>query len=304
MNSNCLIFNIGIEEEGFMVGNLLRRKWGFSRGLIRKLKREGEVRVNGIPVFMRDRVCAGDVLEVDMPRDRMTDLEPDDIPLDVLYEDDHLLAVNKPAGMLVHPAGCEQRGTLANAVIYRWMVQGKTGRFRSVYRLDRDTTGIVLVAGGLYAAQQLARQIETGQMRRRYIAVAEGFPADGRGVIDLPLASHSGRRSTWTVDPEGKRAVTRYKVLRVLNGASVLSLELETGRTHQIRVHMSHIGHPLVGDTRYGGKGDLLDRQALHAVAIDFLHPYTGKRVKLRSPLPPDITRLVRRLSEKSMPAK
>ncbi|MCG8403211.1 MAG: RluA family pseudouridine synthase [Firmicutes bacterium] len=295
MDSNCLVFHIGDQESGHPVGNLLRHKWGFSRGLVRKLKRKGEVRVNGRPVYMRERVVSGDVLEVTMPPDGATEVEPDDITLEVIYEDEHILAVNKPAGMLVHPVGEEQRGTLANAVLFRWRKQGKTGRFRPVYRLDRDTTGIVLVAGGPYAAQQLARQLENGLLHRRYLAVVEGTP-DPAGTIDLPLAPHPGYRSLWRVDPAGKRAVTHYRLIRKLGGAALLSLELETGRTHQIRVHMSHRGHPLAGDIRYGGSGFLLDRQALHAAAIDFRHPFSGAPLKLRSLLPPDMRQLVRRL--------
>lgn len=302
MNTNGLIFYIGADEDGGRVGSLLRGKWGFSRNLIRKLKREGMVRVNGNPVYMGDRVNAGDVLEVVMPGEGMTPLEPQDIPLEVMYEDEYVLAVNKPAGMLVHPVGEEQLGTLANAVLYRWRERGKTGRFRPVYRLDRDTTGIVLVAGGLYAAQHLARQLEDGRLRRRYLAVVHGVPGPD-GTVDLPLAPHPAYRSLWMVNPLGKQSVTRYKRLKVLDGTTLLSLELETGRTHQIRVHLSHTGHPLVGDARYGGSSDLLGRQALHAAAVDFLHPRTGDPVRLRSPLPPDMLQLVRQLSGRQGPS-
>lgn len=300
MNSN-LNFFIGTDEDGSKVGSLLRSKWGFSRGLIRKLKRGGQVRVNGTPVYMVERVRVGDVLEVVMPCDGITALEPEPIPLGVIYEDEYVLAVNKPAGMLVHPVGEEQRGTLANAVLHRWLMRGKEARFRPVYRLDRNTTGIVLVACGLYASQQLARQLTTRLLRRRYLAVAEGVPGPG-GTVDLPLAPHPEYRALWMVDPAGKRAITHYKLLRELSGNALLALELETGRTHQIRVHMSHTGHPLVGDVRYGGSDAFLNRQALHAAAVDFLHPRTGEPVKLRSPLPPDMLQVVRFLSGRSIP--
>lgn len=303
MNSQGLFFYIGEEEDGRRVGNLLRGKWGFSRALLRKLKLEGEVRLNDTPVLMSDRVCAGDVLEVVMPREEVTDLEPQDIPLEIIYEDEFVLAVNKPAGMLVHPVGWEQRDTLANAVLFRWRRQGRECRFRPVYRLDRDTTGIVLVAAGLYAARHLVHQLETGRLKRRYLAVVQGVPGPG-GTVDLPLAPHPAYRSLWRVDPAGKPSVTHYRRLRVLGEAALLSLELETGRTHQIRVHMSHTGHPLAGDVRYGGSGRLLDRQALHAAAVDFLHPRSGEPLRLRSPLPRDMLDLVRNLAGGSVPVE
>jgi 23S rRNA pseudouridine1911/1915/1917 synthase len=289
-----LVYHIDQDEAGGTVGGLLRRK-GFSRTLIRGLKRAGQVLLNGVPVYMREPVSAGDILTVKLPPDGATILEPERHPLEILYEDADLLAVNKPAGMLVHPVGCEQRGTLANAVLYHWRVRGVKARFRPVYRLDRDTSGIVLVAVGHFAAQQLARQLTTGTLCRRYLAVVEGLP-DSRGTVDLPLALQPGTTARWMVAPGGKRAVTHYRVIRKLRGTALLSLGLETGRTHQIRVHMSHVGHPLVGDALYGGDTALLDRQALHAAVIAFNHPRTGVPVKLCSPLPADMRGLVQQL--------
>ena len=301
MDNQELIIMVSDRDHGCTVGNMLRRKKGFSRTLIRKLKRSGITRCNGVPVFMGDMVKAGDILVVTMPLEEATKLEPEEIPLDIVYEDQDVLAVNKPAHMLVHPVNWEQSGTLANAVLYHWRKQGKAGRFRPVYRLDRDTSGIVLVACSQYAAQQLASQLEKKLLRRRYIAVVEGTtPNDEK--INLPLGLKPGCKAEWMVTPEGKPAITYYRLLRKLGNRmhpftpsfSVLQLELETGRTHQIRVHMSHIGHPLVGDARYGGDESLLNRQALHAYAIDFYHPRTGDPVKLRAPFPADMRELVR----------
>ncbi len=304
MENLDLIITVDDKDSGCTVGTMLRRKKGFSRTLVRKLKRSGSIRCNGVPVFMGDKVKAGDVLVVTMPGEEATLLEPEEIPLDIVYEDRDILAVNKPAGMLVHPVKWEQIGTLANAVLYYWREAGKVGRFRPVYRLDRDTSGIVLVAFGQYAAQQLAAQLEKKLLRRRYIAVVEGTPPNV-GKIDLPLGLKPGCNAEWMVTPGGRPAITHYRLLRKLgNGRtgssapafSLLQLELETGRTHQIRVHMSHIGHPLVGDARYGGDETLFHRQALHAAAIDFIHPRTGAQVKLRAPIPADMRELVRYL--------
>lgn len=290
-----VVYYIDERDDGSTVGNLLRRK-GFSHTLVRKLKREGEVRVNGVSVYMRDKVIVGDLVVVKFPPDGQTTVEPENIPLQILHEDNDILAINKPAGQLVHPVRHEQNGTLANAVLYYWREKGISARFRPVYRLDRDTSGIVLVANGHLAAQQLVHQLETRVLRRRYLAVIQDIP-DSQGTINLPLALKKGCTAQWEVATEGKRAVTHFKLVRILRGAALLSLELETGRTHQIRVHMTHIGHPLIGDVRYGEKSALLDRQALHAVAIDYNHPRTGVPVKLRCPLPEDMRKLVQSLA-------
>ncbi|TYO94685.1 RluA family pseudouridine synthase [Desulfallas thermosapovorans] len=294
---NNLIINIGPGEAGCTVENLLRKKRGFSRALVRGLKTRGQVLVNGVRVYMRDKVKAGDVLTVCFPKDDSTELEPENIPLEILYEDADVLVLNKPAGMLVHPVRHEQHGTLANAVLFHWQHKGVKARFRPVYRIDRNTSGIVLVAGNSYAAQQLARQLDTGVLRRRYLAVAEGTPPRRRGTIDLPLALKPGSAARWTVDPGGKQAVTHFQLISKLMGASLLCLELETGRTHQIRVHMSHIGCPLVGDEQYGGDTERLGRQALHAATIDFCHPRTGVPVRINCPLPADMRGLIKSLS-------
>ncbi len=297
MNTKDLIFYVGPEEAGCTVGTLLRRGKGFSRTLLRKIKRGGEVLLNGSRVYMSDRVEAGDVLAVRLPPEvRETPVEPEELDLEIIYEAGGVLAVNKPAGMLVHPVRCERRGTLANGIMHLWRERGVEALFRPVYRLDRDTSGVVLVAGGHYEAQQLARQLARGDLRRRYLAVVQGLPPSG-GTVNLPLAPKPGHGGEWTVDSGGKQAVTHFRLVKKLNGAALLALELETGRTHQIRVHMSHIGHPLVGDTRYGGSDVLLGRQALHAFAVDFYHPRTGVQVRLRCPMPGDMRELVRRLA-------
>jgi 23S rRNA pseudouridine1911/1915/1917 synthase len=294
--NNNLIINIGHSDAGCTVGNLLRREKGFSRALLRGLKRQGQVLINDKPVYLRDKVAAGDILTVRFPQDDITDLSPENIPLEILYEDADVLVLNKPTGMLVHPVRFEQHGTLANAVLFYWLRKGVKARFRPVYRIDRDTSGIVLVAGNSYAAQQLARQLATGVLRRRYLAVVEGMPA-ARGTIDLPLALKPGHTAQWMVDPEGKQAITHFRLVRQLRGAALLFLELATGRTHQIRVHMSNLGWPLVGDDRYGGDTVMLGRQALHAATIDFCHPRTGDLVRICCPLPVDMRSLIRNLS-------
>lgn len=297
MGGQKVVHRVSLEQAGCTLDNLLRHKLGFSRALVRRLKREGEVLLNGTSTLLRARVEPGDLVVVNMPRDQETQLIPDLMPLEIVYEDQDLLVIHKPAGMLVHPVHRENRGTLANGVLYHWRQQGVQDRFRPVIRLDRDTSGLVLVARGQHNARLLAGQVARGEMRRRYLAVVQGILPGDLGTIDLPLALKPGHTAQWMVDPRGKRAVTHYQRLRSLAGAALLLLELETGRTHQIRVHLSHSGHPLLGDARYGADPKSFHRQALHAAALDFTHPGTGRPMQVRAPLPRDMRQLLQQLS-------
>lgn len=270
---------------------VLKKQLGFSRGLTRKLKRNGEVYVNGAPVLLTHRVKAGDVLEICLPEERSS-IEPQDIPLKKIYEDEDLLVVDKPAGMLVHPLSNEPGGTLANAVMYHWLNSGSSAVvFRPVYRIDRDTSGLVLISKSKFTYYNLARQLQEKTMMRSYLALVQGFMSTAEGVIDLPIGRKPGSIIQREVSFGGKPAVTHFSVIRHMEKihASLLKIKLETGRTHQIRVHMSHLGHPLLGDTLYGGPTNLIDRQALHAYSLNFLHPGSGVNMNLRCPLPKDI---------------
>lgn len=282
-------------QQGLAVEAVLKRHLGFSRSLIRKLKSHGQVSLNGIPVYMNQIVKAGDALEVYLPEER-SKIEPQNIPLKIIYEDEDILVVNKPAGMLVHPLSNEPGGTLANAVMYHWLnTESITVVFRPVYRIDRDTSGLVLISKNKLTYNNIARQLQNKTMRRTYLAVVHGFMDATEGTIKLPIARKTGSIIQREINVEGKPAVTHFTVIRHLKkiNSSLLKVELETGRTHQIRVHMSHVGHPLLGDTLYGGPENLIDRQALHAYSLNCSHPGNGKKLNLICPPPRDILNIL-----------
>jgi 23S rRNA pseudouridine1911/1915/1917 synthase len=223
-------------------------------------------------------------------------IEPDWKEMNILYEDDFMLIVNKPIGMEVHPSTQGQKGTLANAVAAYYEMTGQTSRVRPIHRIDKDTTGPVLFAKNEFANLVFEKAMKEKQIDRVYFAVVEGRVAQERGVIDAPIGQdrlHSTRRR---VSETGEPAITRYEVVERLPGHTVLRLRLETGRTHQIRVHLSHIGHPIAGDGMYGGTRKFIQRQALHGERLTCFHPCTGDKVHVKAPLPDDISGMLQQL--------
>lgn len=219
--------------------------------------------------------------------------QPERLDIEILYEDDFCLVVNKPAGMSVHPSAAGQGGTLASAVAYYYASTGQACGVRHIHRLDQDTTGAVLYAKNEWAHVLLDEAMRDKRIDRRYVALAQGVFTAKQGTIDQPIAKdrhHSGKRR---VAPGGDHAVTRYRVLRQMKQAALVELELETGRTHQIRVHLSYLGHPLAGDTLYGGSSRLFGRQALHGERLTFEHPVTGKTLEIHAPMPLDLQQLL-----------
>jgi len=293
---NRVQLTVSGEDGGRTIAAILKERLAFSRSLLRRIKRQGEVLLNGRPALLVERVKIGDTLSVDTGLNDPSRIDPGPRLPDVIYEDQYLLAVNKPAGMLVHPAGGERGGTLANAVMAHWLKAGKGNPvFRPVYRLDRDTSGIVLVSSSHPAHLGLYSQIRDKTMKRIYIAVVSGLVSGEEGVIDRPIARKPGSIIEREVSPGGSPAVTCYRVIKRLPeiNATVLDLSLETGRTHQIRVHMGSLGHPLLGDSLYGGSLRHIKRQALHSYRASFLHPSTGERLNLQCYLPEDMKKLV-----------
>ncbi|MEW6697877.1 MAG: RluA family pseudouridine synthase [Bacillota bacterium] len=286
---------INDQMDGWTVERVLRQGLGVSRSLLRSAKRKGNILLNGNPVKSNVFVKRGEVLELLM-EPRQTSILPQPMALEFLYEDQDLLAVHKPPGMLVHPLTTETMGTLANGVLYHWLGQGLTDCFRPVHRLDRDTSGLVLVAKNPFAHQQLQRQMRQGLFTRRYLALVEGQCQPPRGVIRAPIGPAAGSIIKRAVTSAGQPALSRYTVLRQSAGASLACVQLETGRTHQVRVHMAHLGHPLLGDTLYGGDDSEITRQALHCAYLAFRHPDSGEPVKLACPLPKDMREVIKRL--------
>jgi len=279
-----------------------------SRERLKALIRSGAVEAGGKPV--RDpaiKVRGDEGLRVAVPEPTLAHNEAQDIPLTIVFEDEHLLVVDKPAGLVVHPAAGNLDGTLVNALLHhcRGSLSGIGGVARPgiVHRIDKDTSGLLVVAKTDVAHEGLARQFAAHSIDRRYLAIVNGVPKASEGTVDAPLARSAANRKKIAIveGSRGKRAVTHWKRLNVLKDAALVECRLETGRTHQVRVHMASIGHPLVGDPVYGraGKthGKLLKelqfhRQALHAAELGFIHPVTKNRLSFSSPMPPDMQEL------------
>ena len=275
-----------------------------SRSFIQKLIKDGNVLVNGTPVKGSCRVKCDDEVVFSVPESVEPDIEPENIPLDILYEDADLIVVNKPKGMVVHPAAGHYTGTLVNALMYHCKgdLSGINGVLRPgiVHRIDKDTTGVLIVCKNDRAHNALAEQLKEHSITRKYRAIVCGNLKEDEGTVDAPLGRHpQDRKKMAIVRSGGKRAVTHYRVLERFGNYTYIECRLETGRTHQIRVHMASISHPLLGDTDYGNSKNpyKLQGQALHARTIGFIHPTTGEYIEVSAPIPEYMTELVRKLS-------
>jgi 23S rRNA pseudouridine1911/1915/1917 synthase len=266
----------------------------FSRSRLARWVRSGRATVDGRAALPRQKVRGGEVIELaPLPDDAELAHRPENIPLEVVFEDATLLVVNKPAGLVVHPGSGNWQGTLLNALLRHAPELARIPRAGIVHRLDKDTSGLLVVAKTLPAQASLVRQLQARTVKREYLAVAHGRVArDGR--IDAPIGRHPIRRTKMAVVARGRPAVTYYKVLERHAGASVLRCRLETGRTHQIRVHLASLGHPLVGDSTYGRRGAIpFPRQALHAERLELVHPATGKAMSWQVDPPADMRQLI-----------
>lgn len=303
MEKHC--FTADIEHEDQRIDRYLTEMLPEqSRSFFQKLIRDGFVMVNHIIVKVNYRLKTGDIIEIDIPDAVPTEIVPENIPLDILYEDDDLLIVNKPKGMVVHPAVGHSRGTLVNAIMYHCQgnLSGINGEIRPgiVHRIDKDTTGSLIICKNDEAHRNIAEQIKEHSVTRRYVGVVAGTFSEESGTVEGAIGRHPNDRKRMTINEKnGKPAVTHYRVLQTLKGASFMEFELETGRTHQIRVHMASISHPLLGDTVYGNSKNpyKLQGQALHARTIGFIHPTTGEYIEVSAPIPEYMTELVRKLS-------
>jgi 23S rRNA pseudouridine1911/1915/1917 synthase len=285
------------KESGKTVRDVLRNRYRFSRRLFRRLKESGRVTLNGRPVLLADRVEEGDLIGVKLPEER-TDIPPQPVSFTVVHEDADLVVVDKPPGLVVHPTKDYREYTLANGLVHRWTERGETHAVHPVTRLDKDTSGLLVIAKHAYAHDFLAGQMSRRRYRRGYLAVVHGEVPEEEGVIDAPIARCPERPSRRCVMEGGARAITRFAVVERLPGATLLRLFLDTGRTHQIRVHLAHRGHPIIGDPMYAEGWDTrgIGRQALHSAFLQLIHPRDGRKRSWESPLPPDIRELIRRL--------
>ena len=284
-------------------GDVMLRKFilnecKISVSLWKRMKWGGTVVVNGEEIHNAKMMLrAGDRLVCTWTEE--SDIIPADIPLSVVYEDDWLLVIDKPTGMMIHPTHKSPQETLVNAVAGYFAKRGVDAGIHPVYRLDRNTTGLVVVAKSAKIQYDLSKRHDL--ITRHYIAFVSGHLETERGIIEAPIGRKDGSIVEWTVRDDGKPAVTEYEALKRFDDFDVLRLRLRTGRTHQIRVHMAHLGHPLLGDTLYGGKTEKISRQALHAADVSFVHPVTGEALHFEAPLPQDMEKLLsegRRIDE------
>ncbi len=286
-----------------------------TRNRIQKLIDEGQITVNGDPVNKKAPVSNGDRICITVTIPPPSDISPEDIPLDIIYEDDSLAVINKPAGLVTHPGAGNRSGTLVNALVhhYRSLAKGSAAdRPGIVHRLDKDTTGLLLIARTDEAYQNLQQALQARDVKRTYLALVCGHVKEQEGRIDLPIGRSTRDRTKMAVTNMGSRpAITHYQLSKRYRSYDLLDVDLETGRTHQIRVHLSHLGHPVFGDAEYGGREkwhrgmfaperplakrllDIMSRQALHARKIEFSHPMTGERMEFEAPLPEDFRKLL-----------
>ena len=279
---------IVVEEEGIRLDIFLANKLDISRTKIQKLIKENLVLVNGKSSMVKYLVKIGDEIEVCDDLNYDIDIVPEDIPIDIIYEDDDLLVINKKSGMVVHPAPGHYTGTLVNALLYRFnLTCGEVNRPGIVHRLDKDTSGLMLVAKNDFTHEKLATMIGNKQVERHYIALVDGVIKNDSGTIDVPIGRDvHNRQKMAATDVNSKEAITHFHVLERFNDHTLLECVLETGRTHQIRVHLSYIGYPVNNDPLYGRGKATEFGQMLHSKSIRFLHPRTGKELYFEVDVP------------------
>ena len=284
-------YTISSDADGLRAEQFLRHH-GYSRQNLVELKKMPEsILVNGIWIHLNEKLTTGDELVVHIQEQESSRLIPPvKMDLNIVYEDEDIIVVNKPAGMPIHPSMDNYTNSLANGLAYYYQQQNKPFIFRCTNRLDRDTSGLTVIAKHMVSGNILSAATKKHDIRREYLAVVRGHVTPESGTIDAPLSRKPGSIIERTVDFEnGERAVTHYRTAAVSNGHSLVHLELETGRTHQIRIHMKYLGYPLVGDYLYNPDMEYITRQALHSYRLSFTHPITGKDMRFCAPLPDDM---------------
>ena len=294
MNRN-IDYIIDEDSAGLRVEQFLRRKRYSGQNLSEIKRMPKSILVNGVHYYMRQELSKGDHLQVRICETKNSEkIPPTNLPLDIIYEDEDLLVLNKPTGMPIHPSLNNYTNSMANALAYYFQSQGKPFIFRCCNRLDRDTSGLTIVSKHLVSGSILSDMTKYREVHREYLAIARGSVTPSEGTIQAPLGRKEGTIIERTVDWEhGEDAVTHYKVVKEANGHSLVSLRLETGRTHQIRIHMKYLGYPLIGDYLYNPDMEYMTRQALHSHHMEFTHPITGEHMSFTAPLPEDMARVM-----------
>lgn len=280
---------------GKSVKYVLKNRLELSERLVKRLKYSGNILCNSAPVHVNAAVCKEDVIEVFIDfTEPCEDIIPENILLDILYEDDCLIVINKQPNIVVHPTCSHPSGTIANAVMYHLKSKGVEKKVRPVSRLDRDTSGIIIFAKNEFVQEALIQQMGDKTFSKEYIGVVHGIVPEDSGTINRPIERKPGSIMLRHVSETGQPSVTHFHVMERLNNATLLKFSLETGRTHQIRVHCQAMGYPLIGDTLYSDiPTSLIGRQALHSCKVVFIHPFTKERTELTAPIPSDINNLI-----------
>lgn len=289
-----LSYQIDKDEHYDNILHVLKEQFLLSDRLITKLKKANKIYLNSLPTYTKKSVTVGDTVSVliDFEEDN-SNIVASNIPLNIIYEDDYLLVLNKPANIAIHPSILHFDNSLSNGVKFYFDKLGLKKKIRIVNRLDRNTSGIVILAKNEYIQECLIKQMKTNEFKKEYLAIAKGILESKSGTLNFPIARKEGSIIERTVSSDGDSAITHYDVVKEFNNLSLVHIVLETGRTHQIRVHFSHIGHPILGDTLYGSPSELINRQALHSYKLTFIHPVTKKVVSLEAPLPNDIKNII-----------
>ena len=290
-----ITYTIDNASMGLRIEQYLRRRGYSYQNLARLKKMRESILLNGAWTYMRTAVKDDDILTVHIQEPESSpNIPPVKLPLDIVYEDEDIVVVNKPAGMPVHPSLNNYENSLANGLMYYYQEQGKPFIFRCTNRLDRDTSGLTVVAKHMVSSSILSSMGMRHEITREYLAIVRGALKPSEGTIDAPIGRTGSSMIERKIDFEnGERAVTHYRAIKEQNGHSLISLILETGRTHQIRVHMKYIGHPLVGDYLYNPDMEYIDRQALHSHRLSFTHPVTGEKMEFTAPLPADMRKIL-----------
>ena len=290
---NRITYNVLEEDIGIRIDKLISSKFeDISRVAVQRLIEIGNIKVNNKVVKVSYKVNVNDFIEIEEEEIKETDLLPEDIPLDVIYEDDDILVINKAKGMVVHPGNGNPNGTLVNAVLARCKdsLSGIGGEYRPgiVHRIDKDTSGLLIVAKNDKAHLNVSEQIKNHEVKKTYVALVRGRIKENEATINMPIARSKNDRTKMAVRKDGKEAITHIKVLKKYKEYTFIEVNIETGRTHQIRVHMAQIGFPIVGDVVYSnGKNPFgVNGQMLHSMKLEFKHPTTGKEMKLEAPIP------------------
>lgn len=285
-------YKVAQEHNGLTLENYLKEILQYSGRKIQKLTRQKGIFLNGKSVFLQKKISTADTIRVLVSEDTAYGVHPEQGSIEILYEDEYVLVLNKPPRQLVHPTGQTASGTLANHLAYHFAGQGIVSTVRPIHRLDRDTSGCVLFAKDGRSQFILEQQLTANELKRTYWALVKGIPVPSSGTIDLPIGTHPTMPNRRAIHAQGERAITHYQTLNTFlpASASLLELQLETGRTHQIRLHLAHLGYPIIGDGMYGVRSPLISRQALHAHSLTFHHIKANQEITVQAPLPADFS--------------